>query len=331
MYRVSFGITTKMSVETTGWIAANADTLGVDGVWIGEDINAGQETSVLAASVLLQTSRIRVGTGIIPIGPHSISTIARSALALHEIGNGRFVLGIGIGGIQDLERAGILIQKPVTEMRKATSILRELLSGTDVTEDTELTRLKNYRLRLQDDAPVPIFYGVRGPKMLALAGRLADGVILSGPFDYLVEAVKIVNTAAKKSGREPESIGKVVWLPTIPTFRGMKEKTARKIVTLILADTPDAVINMLNLDKEELLHIRDSVSIGGVEAGVDLITDEILEAFSISGSKDHMVDRFDRIADIGATELVIGPPYSGEWKAAIRELISEIQSRRDSE
>jgi 5,10-methylenetetrahydromethanopterin reductase len=241
------------------------------------------------------------------------------------------VLGIGIGGIQDLEQAGILIQKPVTEMRKATSILRELLSGTDVTEDTELTRLKNYRLRLQDDAPVPIFYGVRGPKMLALAGRLADGVILSGPFDYLVEAVKIVNTAAKKSGREPESIGKVVWLPTIPTFRGMKEKTARKIVTLILADTPDAVINMLNLDKEELLYIRDSVSIGGVEAGVDLITDEILEAFSISGSKDHMVDRFDRIADIGATELVIGPPYSGEWKAAIRELISEIQSRRDSE
>jgi alkanesulfonate monooxygenase SsuD/methylene tetrahydromethanopterin reductase-like flavin-dependent oxidoreductase (luciferase family) len=88
---------------------------------------------------------------------------------------------------------------------------------------------------------------------------------------------------------------------------------------------------MLNLDKEELLHIRDSVSIGDVEAGVDLITDEILEAFSISGSKDHMVDRFDRIADIGATELVIGPPYSGEWKAAIRELISEIQSRRDSE
>lgn len=330
MYRVSLGITTKMSGETTRWLAYNADSLGVDGIWIGEDIGIGQEANVLVATTLLQSQRIRVGTGIIPIAPHNITTIARSALALHEIGNGRYILGIGIGGMQDLEQAGIRLRRPVSELREATTILRRLLSGRHTSINTEITRLNNYQLRIREETTIPIFFGVRGPKMLALAGQLADGVILSGPIDYLVQAVKIVNAAATKSGRSPADVEKVVWLPTVPTFRGMKEQTARRIVALIVADTPESVIDMLELNKEELLRIRDVVSSDGPKAGVHLVTDEILDAFSISGSKEHMVDSFERIAKIGASELVLGPPYSGEWQDAIKDIMSEIKGRESA-
>lgn len=328
MYRVSLGITTKMSGETTNWLACNAGSLGVDGIWIGEDIGLGQEANILVASTLLRSQNVRVGTGIIPIASHNISTIARSALALHEIGGGRYVLGIGIGGMQDLERAGIRIEKPVTELRKATETIRELMSGKTISKETGITQLRNYRLRNCMNPVIPIFFGVRGPKMLALAGRQADGVILSGPVDYIAQAIDAVNSSATQAGRDPESIDKVVWLPTVPTFRGMKEKTARTIVALIVADTPKSVMEMLELDKELLARIQETVSREGAKVGAQLVNDEILHAFSISGSKEHMVDAFERIAKIGASELVLGPPYSGEWKSAIKDIMAEIQRRR---
>lgn len=330
MYRVSLGITTKMSVETTNWLAKNADSLGVDGIWIGEDIGNGQETSVLAASILLQSRNVRVGTGIIPIASHNTATIARSALALHDLGEDRYVLGIGIGGVQDLLQAGIFLKRPVAEMKEATTGFRHLFSGKNTTIETEQAGLSNYQFRLQEPVRIPIFFGVRGPRMLTLAGQIADGVILSGPFDYLMQAVETVNAAAERAGREAEEVEKVVWLPTVPTFRGMKEKTARRIVALIVADTPESVMDMLKLDKDHLLRIRDTVAEAGVAAGIALVSDEVLDAFSISGSRDHMIDRFEKIAEIGATEIVIGPPYAGEWQAAIREIVEEIVRRRES-
>ena len=111
-YDVSIGITTHMGVKDTGWIAQNSDSLGARSIWIGEDIALGQETFVLTAATLLQSKKVRVGTGIIPVTVHNISTLARAGVTLDEMGAGRFAFGLGIGGTQDLEKHGIHIKKP---------------------------------------------------------------------------------------------------------------------------------------------------------------------------------------------------------------------------
>ena len=101
MYRASVGITTNMKSTATSWIAENAAYLGADGIWIGEDIDIGQDIFVLTAATLLQSEKVRVGIGITPMTIHNISTLARAGLTLQEIGQGRFVFGTGIGGMQD--------------------------------------------------------------------------------------------------------------------------------------------------------------------------------------------------------------------------------------
>ncbi|MHA1389760.1 MAG: LLM class flavin-dependent oxidoreductase [Candidatus Thorarchaeota archaeon] len=166
MYRASVGITTSMSIRATNWIGENAEALGVEGIWVGEDIGIGQETSILSADLLGRTKKVRVGTGIIPITVHNISTIARGSLTLHEIGTGRYVLGIGIGGMQDLIKHGIHLKKPVTELRKSTQVLRQLFQTESVTIQTELVNLREFNLSINEPARIPIFYGVRGPQML---------------------------------------------------------------------------------------------------------------------------------------------------------------------
>ncbi|MFX1331806.1 MAG: LLM class flavin-dependent oxidoreductase [Promethearchaeota archaeon] len=330
MYRASVGITTNMRVTATDWIAKNAEDLGIDGIWVGEDIDLGQDVYVLATAVLLNASKVRVGTGIIPVTVHKISTIARAAVTLQNTAEGRFVFGTGIGGIQDLNNMGIIVKKPVAELRKAVKTLRRLWAGESVTIESELMKLDNYSLGLKRAVEIPVFLGVRGPQMLNLVGEIADGAILSGPIDYLKDAVKRIDSSAKNSGREGSDIEKVGWLPTIPTFKGGKEHLAKRVVALVIADMPQPVLDLLDVDLERIDRLRVAVSKSGPDAGIPHINQELIDMFAISGSKEHMVDRFELLAEIGLTEVVLGPPFSGDWRDAMTEIFEEIRNRKET-
>lgn len=330
MYRTSIGITTSMSVSATHWIGDNAENFEVDGIWVGEDIGVGQDATVLTTDLLMRTSNIKVGTGILPISTHNISTIARGALTLQEIGKGRFCLGIGLGGIQDLQKQGIKIEKPVTALRDATNILRRLFASESVTIESALFNLQSFSLNLSAPIDIPIVFGVRGPQMLTLASKLADGVILSGPIKYIEDAIGLIESTTAKTGHRGQSVEKIVWLPTIPTFKGGSDNLAKRVVALVIADTPRQVLETLNVDFERAEKICQAVAAGGPEAGAGLVNQEFIDTFSISGTKEYMVDRFDLLHKLGATEVVLGPPFSGDWRGAMREIFEEIMSRREN-
>jgi len=317
-----------MELSATNWIAHNADSLGVEGIWVGEDIGLGQETSILTASLLESTAKARVGTGILPISVHNISTIARTALTLQELGNGRFALGIGLGGIQDLQRLGKQVERPVSALRDTTMALKRLFSSESVTMESELFNLAGYSLRMKQPIDIPVFFGVRGPQMLKLAGKIADGVILSGPQEYLRFAIDTIDKVAINREKSKREVEKVVWLPTIPTFKGGSEKLAKQVVALVVADTPEQVLHLLDIDQEHAAKIREIVATSGLKAGADLIDQQFIDTFAISGTKEHMVDRFEEIHSLGATELVLGPPFSGEWRQAMTDIFEEIYRRR---
>ncbi|UCE09904.1 MAG: LLM class flavin-dependent oxidoreductase [Candidatus Thorarchaeota archaeon] len=329
MYRASVGITTNMKAKATNWIADNASSLGIETIWIGEDIDIGQDVFVLTACVLLRAQEARVGTAIIPVTVHNISTLARAALTLQEIGQGRFVFGTGIGGIQDLQRLGITLKRPVTDLKAAVSVLRRLWIGDSVTVENELFTLQDYSLRIRKSKAIPVFLGVRGPKMLELAGLISDGVILSGPFDYLKNAVGTIDSAAMMAGRKDAEVEKVAWLPTVPTFKGVKESLAKRVVSIVVADMPEAVLDMLDVDRGRVDKIRTSVEVEGPDGGIPYVNDELLDMFSISGDRDHMVDRFEELSKIGISEVVLGPPFSGDWRGAMKDIFQEIHRRRD--
>ncbi|MFW9910395.1 MAG: LLM class flavin-dependent oxidoreductase [Candidatus Thorarchaeota archaeon] len=328
-YKASVGITTNMKHSATSWIAQHADDLGVNSIWIGEDIGIGQEVFVLAASTLLNSSNVRVATGIVPMSVHNIATLARAALSLQEIAKGRFILGTGVGGLQDLKKLGINLKRPVTTLRQTIDVLRSLWAGEEVTASNELFQLNRYQLRIPEKIIIPIFLGVRGPQMLRLSGEAADGVILSGPPDYLRYAVKEIDQAAESVGRKRQDIEKVAWLPTIPTFKGGKEKLAKKVVAIVVADMPQQVLDMLSVNQEMIALLKKAVAKNGPDAGIPYVDTEMIDTFAISGSLNHMVDMFEQIVGSGITEVVLGPPFSGDWRGAMIDIFNEIMARRD--
>ncbi|MHA1389761.1 MAG: hypothetical protein ACTSR9_15135 [Candidatus Thorarchaeota archaeon] len=122
---------------------------------------------------------------------------------------------------------------------------------------------------------------------------------------------------------------KVVWLPTIPTFKGGSEKLAKQVVAIVVADTPEQVLNLLDIDLDRVDKIRQAFAESGPKGGAKFIDQHFIDTFSISGSCEHMVDRFELIHNLGATELVLGPPFSGDWRDAMTDIFQEIRLRRD--
>jgi len=330
MYRASVGITTSMSTSATNWIGRNVDSLGIEGIWVGEDIGVGQDLSILTSFLLERTARARVGTGITPIVVHNLSTIARMAYTLQEVGNGRFVLGLGLGGIQDLQRAGLGVDRPVSALHDATRALRHLFNAESVTMKSELFTLTEFSLRISQPIDIPIFFGVRGPQMLRLAGEMADGVILSGPVEYLRYAMDTIDNAAHRREKTLREIERVVWLPTVPMFKGGSDRLAKQVVALVVADTPKQVLDLLDIDRERADRIREVVAASGPKVGAELIDQHFIDTFAVSGTKEHMIDRFEEIHRLGATEVVLGPPFSGDWRGAMTEIFQEIHQRRVS-
>jgi 5,10-methylenetetrahydromethanopterin reductase len=325
LYKIGIGITTGMGLSATDWIAKNADRLGVDTIWIGEDINVGQEVVVLTSATILQTKNVKVGTGILPYPIYDIHRLARTCLTLHQMSNGRFIFGTGIGGLQDLSRLGLKPKKPVSELRAVVEVLRKLWAGESVTHHSQFINLDDVKLKIKGDVHIPIILGVRGPQMLKLAGEVADGVVLSGPFDYLERGIEVIDKAAVQSSRDPSKIEKTVWLPTIPTFKGGNEKLAREVVSIVVADTPDPVLDILDVDRERIEKIREANRAKGPSVGAEYVDRELIDMFAVSGDRDYMIERFEALHSIGATEVVIGPPFSGDWKEAIEDMISNIR------
>ncbi|MFW9793492.1 MAG: LLM class flavin-dependent oxidoreductase, partial [Candidatus Thorarchaeota archaeon] len=211
---------------------------------------------------------------------------------------------------------------------KTIQTLHRLWGGETIDSEGELFTLKSFVLGQKDSIKIPVFLGVRGPQMLKLTGKIAEGVILSGPFDYLQNAIRMVDDAAEEVGKDRGSVEKVIWVPTVPTFKGIEEKVAKRVVALVIADTPVPVIDMLSVNLERVEKIRETVAASGPKDGAEYVDDELLDVFSISGTKEHMVDRFEELDKIGATEVVIGPPFSGDWRAATKEIFDEVNSRR---
>ncbi|MEM7275830.1 MAG: LLM class flavin-dependent oxidoreductase [Actinomycetota bacterium] len=162
--------------------ARDAERLGVDSIWAPEAwmYDALTPLAYLAAV----TERVRLATGVVQLGARSPAMLAMSALALQQMSDGRFVLGVGTSGPQVMEGwHGVRFDKPVTRTSETIDIIRAVASGERLSYDGSV-----YTLPLPDGqgrairspvagAEIPIHVASIGPANLRLTGAKADGWI----------------------------------------------------------------------------------------------------------------------------------------------------------
>ena len=156
---------------------ASAEAAGLDDVWLWEDcfLEGGVAT---AASALAWSGSPRIGLGLMPVPFRNPALAAMEIATLARLFPGRFVPAAGHGVLSWMDQVGARVSSPMTLLREWVAAVRSLLHGQTVTVSGQYVRLDGVALDWPPSAVPPLLVGARRPKTLALAGEIADGLVL---------------------------------------------------------------------------------------------------------------------------------------------------------
>ncbi len=163
----------------------------------------GYDALTVLALAGLRTSRIELGTAVVPTYPRHPHALAQQAATVNAAIGGRLALGLGRSHQLVIEGMfGIPYEKPITHMREYLTIVRDLITKGSCSLDGKMYRV-NANLSVPESKPFPILIGALMPKMLELCGRLCDGTLtwMSGPRHVGENIVPALRKASEAAGR----------------------------------------------------------------------------------------------------------------------------------
>ena len=191
--RLRFGLRMPAAGPVRDVVAAaqKAERAGFDACWFPDSHLNYREVWVTLSAATMATDRVQLGPTVTNLATRHVTVTASAARALAEMAPGRFLLGLGAGdsalGFDDLRHA------TVAQMRTGVSRLRALMAGEGV-------RFGDFEARLRDaSVSPPIYVAGSGPKTLAMAGAVADAVIVM--MGNLEEKLGHVRRGAAEAGR----------------------------------------------------------------------------------------------------------------------------------
>jgi F420-dependent oxidoreductase-like protein len=254
----------------------------------------GLDAIMAAAFSARATSKLELGTAVVPTYPRHPVAMAQQALTAQAAAGGRFSLGIGLSHQLVIEGMyGMSFAKPYSHMKEYLDVLAPLIrTGTVSHAGKEYT--VNITLNVAGAAPCPILVAALAPKMLALAGAVADGTItwMTGPKTLREHTIPSIREAAAKAGRAAPRV--VVGLPIAVTteIAAAREIAGRAFQIYGFLPSYRAM-----LDRE------------GVEGPADV---------AIVGDESSVGEQLQHLASIGVTDFLAAPFAVGaDGKASV--------------
>jgi 5,10-methylenetetrahydromethanopterin reductase len=259
-------------------VIAEAEALGIDEFWIGDEGPAREPITILAAAAT-RTGRIRLATGITnPYVRHPVITTS-SMLTIHELSGGRAVLGVGAGGHMSLAPLGLTADKPLAALVDFMATARAVCAG----EPSDGYEPPDYAITSAvAGAAMPIYVGARGERLNRLASGLADGAFVAGmpPFRY----DDVIGWA--RSVRPID----VVLCPSVAfTERDIERHRPEMIWSLY--DTPPEVRSELGLDIDEIRTAAEALREGNARPASRILDDELLDKVMLLGPPEVVGSR----------------------------------------
>ncbi|MBP1685120.1 MAG: family F420-dependent class oxidoreductase [Deltaproteobacteria bacterium] len=181
--------------------AQQAEQDGFASAWLASAF--GIDPLIAVAAIARATSRIELGTAVVPTFLRHPVAMAQEALTLQAVTRGRFALGIGLSHPMVIESMlGLSYAKPFTHMKEYLVVLTALIRNGSVSYQGREFQV-HANVTAPGTAPCPILLAALAPKMLALAGAESDGTItwMTGPKTLRDYIVPRINEAAAAAGR----------------------------------------------------------------------------------------------------------------------------------
>lgn len=304
-----FGITIKpdISVERIVGLTRQAESAGFDYGWIFDSHVLWLEPYPLLTLMAANTKNMRLGTCVTNPAVRDITVTSSLFATLNLISGSRMQLGIGRG---DSSRR-VLGKKPVTceHLERSVNAFRKLTAGDQVEYEGRTAQLS-----WATGSP-PVWIAGYGPKVLQLAGRIADGVILQfADPDLIAWCLSFVREGAEAAGRD---FGTIEVMSAAPVWISDNLKVARERVRWFPALVSNHVLDLVSRYKPEELppgltsYIRDRgqydylhhCEVEGDNA--NFVSDEVTDRFCLVGTAEAHIEKLRSLAKAGVTQFNI--------------------------
>ncbi len=304
---MQFGITLKpdMAVERVVALTRQAEQAGFAYGWIFDSHVLWKEPYPLLTLMAVNTTRMRLGTCVTNPAVRDVTVTASLLATLDQISGGRMDLGIGRG---DSSRR-VLGKKPTTlaELEQSVQVIRELTAGREVEHDGLAARLT------WANRTPRVWIAGYGPKALALAGRIADGVILQFADPELISwCLGFVRQGARGAGRDAEAIEVMAAAPVwVSDDLGAARERVRWFPALVSNHVIDLIARYRPEDLPASLtaYVQDRGRYDyqhHAEVGSDnaaFVSDEAVDRFCIVGPLRAHRERLEALGRAGVTQF----------------------------
>ncbi len=329
MERLGFAIVTFAPIPFAemGTVARQAEELGYERVYTSESL-----TDALACDMWIaaRTERIIVGSSVALVYYRHPLITAQAATTISDVSGGRFVLGMGLGHEPRNLALGVTFGKPLGDMRAYVGQVRDILEGRPVYPDLPLQTYEGRALEIRrPNHPVPIMMAASGPKMVELAGELADRVSLSfAPFKALPEIRAAVTRGAERGGRSGDAVEIDIMVHAVVSDDLARARDSARAALAYWVGLPRFNIAVRDAGfPDEAKQIREAFQRGdqdGVRTGV---SDAILNEFALVGPPSRIRERIAQLRSDGLDVpiLMCDPIEADEpYQAALERTLTAL-------
>ena len=281
-----------MPISNMIFCAAEAERAGFEYVSVAESFY--RDASVLSSAIATNTTKIKLGSSVYPIPTRTPFQIAMAAATLNEISNDRIgFIGLGVGYRVRIEQYfGLKIKDSLSKMKEYVEVIQGLLSANDFSYTGRYFDFQDFPKLVSEPSNISILIGASGDKMLKLAGKIVDGIILNsiGTEQYFKHAILALNNSANEADRD-----------TIRQFGGTNR---HDVLFYVLYPELDPVIEKTRY-MQNVTGIRKDNLKGKSREALPLISNDMVEDLSISGTQNECRDKISKLYDYGITLPII--------------------------
>ncbi|MER5799599.1 LLM class flavin-dependent oxidoreductase [Streptomyces mirabilis] len=310
--------------ETVDFVI-EAEKLGLDICWVAEAW--GSEAPSPLGYLAARTERMLLGSGIIQLATRTPMAIARAAITLSQISQGRFLLGLGPSGPQVIEGLhGVPFDRPLSRMRETVEIVRQAAAGEKVLHTGREFQIplpggdaKPMRLSMRAEHDIPIYLATLSPRMLQLTGEIADGwlgtsFVPEGAKEAYFDHLDAGLTASGRSRADLDICqGAEVAFAEDEDALGTMVADRKKELAFSLGGMGSASTNFYNNAysrqgwADVAAEVRERWQAGDRDGATELVTDEMVLGTTLIGTEGMVRDRLRVWRDAGVDTVRFYP------------------------
>jgi probable F420-dependent oxidoreductase len=310
---LSFGVTVLPDPPYTRMLEllSLAEDRGFDYGWTYDSHILWHESFPLLALAGERTKTMKLGHCVTNPGIRDPTVTASYYATMHEITNGRMVMGIGRG--DSSRRVVGLKPVKVAEFERRLAMMKDLMNGRPVEWNGKELHLKWVREELPD---IPMHVAGYGPRALGVAGRVGDGVIIQLADPFIIRWIMdTARQAAEEAGRDPDALECIVSAPSHISddladardqVRWFPAMVSNHVMDLIerYGDSPDIPHELTDYVKARKFYDYNQHSRVGAAHG-EFVTDEICDRFCVLGTAEQASMKLRELEAAGATQFNI--------------------------